>query len=662
MANKVTVEIQGKENLSTATHSAGRGLKGLTDQIGSTVKAFLTFEAIKQVAQIVGECTKAWAEQEKALITYQAAMRPLESLYAGATERLRDYAESIARITGEDDEAVLSMESFLASVGRSETGIRSIIDAAIGLSVATGQDLRSAVEQINITFSGTTRGLARLVPSIKDLTKEELAAGKGVELIQKQFGDLNGVLAGSADVAIKNMANAWEDFGASIGQMFSTVFNPLLTWLTGLINGINDLNNKARGIVDIYNKAKMQGVSKLNLDEQEKYYRSLIEVANTAIKQESTGFGNVAKVKEYYDLIAGFERKIGEIAETRKYIAMEGMGQGMSSIAAPLREGGAATEEKHAYDVAYDELIKLIDAYKKTATQAYYFGETVDEAAKRQEEFGKKEFEFLSEFGADLGKVGNAKLREFWAELDRSTSALIKNTEQQTQEAISGAGVEGGIWSEDVSGNIPNPAAAIDFTWLTDLFAEISPMIESISSIAKLMSPVMTIIQAALDVLAPAINTLLAPLVGILQIFGQLIGKVVVPVLNILWPVIKLVADAFVWLYNYVLRPVGNLIILIGNVMYNAVAWVYNQVAWLWGGSLAYRNLNEGQLGEITNADVTTAGTTGGTTGTQAQYETARPIIVNVTISEATLVGTDGVRQFALMIGNELRAAGVLGL
>ena len=52
----------------------------------------------------------------------------------------------------------------------------------------------------------------------------------------------------------------------------------------------------------------------------------------------------------------------------------------------------------------------------------------------------------------------------------------------------------------------------------------------------------------------------------------------------------------------------------------------------------------------------------GGTTGASASYTTPRDIVVNVDVTTAALVGEDGIRQFALIIGRELKSAGVLGV
>jgi phage-related protein len=67
------------------------------------------------------------------------------------------------------------------------------------------------------------------------------------------------------------------------------------------------------------------------------------------------------------------------------------------------------------------------------------------------------------------------------------------------------------------------------------------------------------IISGMLSVLQPVIDSLLAPLVGILTIIGQTLGQLIVPVLKIFEPVLTLVVNMFVFFYN-ALRPVFELI------------------------------------------------------------------------------------------------------
>ena len=190
-------------------------------------------------------------------------------------------------------------------------------------------------------------------------------------------------------------------------------------------------------------------------------------------------------------------------------------------------------------------------------------------------------------------------------------------------------------------------------------------LINPLASIQEILNPLQTIFSAMMEVLGPLINTVLQPIVGILRVVGTALGQILAPVISALGPIISLVADAFIWLYNNAIRPVANAFIWVGNAIYNAIVWAINKIKSIWGGEqIAYRSLDSGYLTEIDSSALTAAGSTsyGGTTGASASYQKPRDITVNVAVQTSALVGDDGISQFALIIGRELKAAGVLGV
>lgn len=190
-------------------------------------------------------------------------------------------------------------------------------------------------------------------------------------------------------------------------------------------------------------------------------------------------------------------------------------------------------------------------------------------------------------------------------------------------------------------------------------------LVTPLASVQSLLDPLGTILAGTMDILGPLIDTILAPLVGGLRILGQTVGLMLAPLFSALGPVVRYVAEIFVWLYNKVLRPFGNGIITIFNLIHNAVVAVVNFFAWLLGmQKQSYRSLDEGHLEEISLDTLSQTGSAvvGGTTGASASYTTPRDIVVNVDVTTAALVGEDGIRQFALIIGRELKSAGVLGV
>jgi hypothetical protein len=270
-----------------------------------------------------------------------------------------------------------------------------------------------------------------------------------------------------------------------------------------------------------------------------------------------------------------------------------------------------------------------------------------------------------------------------WIEEQKKATAAYKNAEFYYKSSINAFAMRTGIVGHyvDVTDEKGNKSTVLQggtqlgnmlagFTSLTSVVkGMIDPffsVIASLESVQAILNPVTTIFQAMMDVLGPLINTILAPIVGILRIIGTFLGTVLSPILTLFSPIITALATGFVWFYNNVMLPVGNAIIMVGNWMYNTVAKTVNTLLGWLGVHLATVSLSSGTLSELSLADLTSAGATSysgtsGTSGSTASYTKQRDIYVYVTLNTAALVGSDGITEFALMIGRELKASGVLG-
>ncbi len=111
----------------------------------------------------------------------------------------------------------------------------------MNLSNVTGTSLDAAFRQINGTYAGTIGRLAQLIPEVKNLTTEQLAAGEAVKLINNRFGELSRQLADdNIPQKLKNIKDTWGDLRESIGQAVAPIFNPFLDGINRIITGWNN--------------------------------------------------------------------------------------------------------------------------------------------------------------------------------------------------------------------------------------------------------------------------------------------------------------------------------------------------------------------------------------------------------------------------------------
>jgi hypothetical protein len=255
MATRADVEIRGKETVSQEAQKASKSLESLSGQSKTLVKSFTDVKSvadtviavIQKVAAIADEAVSAFVEIEKAENAFNAAMSRAPQLIDGAAKRLQEYAEMLSFLTGEDDEAIQSIETFLAQSGRTEEQIKAVMMAAANLAASGFGSLQSNAEMVNLTFSGTTSKLSRLIPELDLMTKISLEAGAAADVINHKYGGLLGTLSSTSDVSIKNFNNMLDHIKGAFGEGIEILVKPLRDSITNFGNiNLEDFRGKVK--------------------------------------------------------------------------------------------------------------------------------------------------------------------------------------------------------------------------------------------------------------------------------------------------------------------------------------------------------------------------------------------------------------------------------
>ena len=126
------------------------------------------------------------------------------------------------------DEATIQQMAFLGSIGMTEEQISKIIPVAMDLATATGMTLESAVRNTAKTFSGLAGELGELVPQLRDLTAEEMKAGKAVEVMADLFGGQATAATDTLEGKIAQFNNSLGDLGEQMGEMLLPVITNVI--------------------------------------------------------------------------------------------------------------------------------------------------------------------------------------------------------------------------------------------------------------------------------------------------------------------------------------------------------------------------------------------------------------------------------------------------
>ena len=207
----INIFTKGAKKSSKEVKGLNKALGGLKSQAMAAAGAFLGAGAL--VAGIK-KATDAFAEQE-------LAEKKLQQALGSSTTALLNQASALQKTSVFGDEATIAQQAFLASLKFSEEQIKTIIPVAMDLAAATGMSLESAVRNTAKTFSGLAGELGEMVPQLRELTAEEMKAGKAVEVMADLFGGAALTETESLSGSLQQMRNAVGDAAEVIGGILA---------------------------------------------------------------------------------------------------------------------------------------------------------------------------------------------------------------------------------------------------------------------------------------------------------------------------------------------------------------------------------------------------------------------------------------------------------
>lgn len=261
----------GKNGLVGALGSVGLALGGVGLALGVAKKAF------QAVSKVIGECTEAYKKQHIAEEQLRQAINNNPYVSGESTKALLDFASAIQKTSNYGDEELIPFMTKLISSGRSEAETMKIMQTAVDMSATGVMSLDQAVNQLNATMNGNLGRLGQQNAELKALSKEELEAGKAVDILSEKF-------KGQSELSIdtsKQLKNAWGDLKETFGKTFEKALGPMRKFFATLVQGWAD----ARKARQEYNEA----------EKKEKEGTAGIEDYTVLIEQ------NMKKLEEYYE-------------------------------------------------------------------------------------------------------------------------------------------------------------------------------------------------------------------------------------------------------------------------------------------------------------------------------------------------------------------------
>ena len=237
---KLTIELDDKGAITKIKHlgeevdkvgkeskkASDAGATGFGAMAKSIVAAVAASYAFNKSLAILQDVTKAAMEQERQEYRLAQALKNTGQYSEAAVEYLKAQATELQRNSTMGDETALSLQALAISMGATTKQAAQVARSAADLGVAMGMDAESAARNLAKTLSGMQGELSETVKGLKDLTKEELQAGAGIDLVAAQFSGMATDGVPAFELATAQLTNSWGDLKEEVGKII--IQNPEL--------------------------------------------------------------------------------------------------------------------------------------------------------------------------------------------------------------------------------------------------------------------------------------------------------------------------------------------------------------------------------------------------------------------------------------------------
>ena len=202
--------------------SALMGIKDSLLQVGSALGIGFGVTQLIQFGKESYKLYETQLKQERLLLNALGGRKDQEEI-------LKKQAEEMAGRFAIDQNEILSVQKMAVARGLSIKQTKELTEASFQLSAVTGVDVNTSAKQLIGTYSGVLKGINKWVDGTKELSKEQMANGAVVDLVNKKY-------AGFAEAAVtdsQKAAHSWEEFQKGFGKSLAEVVSSVSEFGSG---------------------------------------------------------------------------------------------------------------------------------------------------------------------------------------------------------------------------------------------------------------------------------------------------------------------------------------------------------------------------------------------------------------------------------------------
>lgn len=208
----------GQLNTGMLNLAAGLSIANAAIEIGSKVWGKMS----ETIGQAISEAEEAEKTQNKltgALIS--------QGLYVEKNVAAIDkYVKSLEASKGVSGEQTQILIAQSIQMGLNIEQAEKMEEASRKLAVSQGIDANQAFQLLSSSIAGQTRGLAKIVPEVKNLTEAQLKSGAAAEIVSKALEAQYQLYSGSYSASVTKAENAVSNIYEAVGKMITQ--NPIV--------------------------------------------------------------------------------------------------------------------------------------------------------------------------------------------------------------------------------------------------------------------------------------------------------------------------------------------------------------------------------------------------------------------------------------------------
>lgn len=243
--NRLEIEVLLDDKASKSLDNIQKKTDAFSDKVKKNfveiaAKTALVVGSFNMLEKALSTVVEAASRQEDAVKKLNTQLEINGQYTAELSDYLVRYADELQLTTRFSNDAIIKQEAFAMAMGASADKARQIVKVSADMAASLNIDLNAATRNVTKTLGGFAGELGEVIPSLKNLTQEQLRAGEGVNLLATLFAGAAQKDAQTFSGSIDQLKNAWDDFNKTIGNFL--INNPVVKEaITGLTNGIQQL-------------------------------------------------------------------------------------------------------------------------------------------------------------------------------------------------------------------------------------------------------------------------------------------------------------------------------------------------------------------------------------------------------------------------------------